>query len=129
MKLFKALPLLLLAPMTACGSTTTVLRYNFVAATLKTKNTNNSFYLESTRCNGTAIYSFSVKNEETLAIHSDVKLVYGALTVTLKQGDNELYKDIIIDNFNEDISLKGLHGKFKMTIIHDDYRGSYKFSW
>ena len=91
---------------------------------------NKSISFSCQKCNGEIVYEIKVKENTDLNIFGNAKINLGALTITVKDEleEEQYYQDIIVDDFDFQITLPESK-KYHISIIHDDFKGSYKLNW
>ena len=124
------LPIIALTSISACafgGGTISKSNATEIGASYTLKS--NSIKYTVLKCNGDITYTFNVKESDALNIAAKIDLSLGALTITLKnEEDEELYKDIVIESCVYDIPLEE-YGKYNLLVHHDDFKGTYNFNW
>ena len=129
MKYLKVLlPILLIPTLTGCGgSMLDDSKCTSFGAVSSVTSTAISYSVQ--KADGTLVYSINVKESHALEIKASVELDKGAITVGLKNKDGEeKYKEIIIETTNFSIPIE-TYGKYKITVICDDFKGKFAFSW
>ena len=112
-----------------CGGGTTLSQNTSISVGQVSSTKNNSISYSCIKCDGTLTYRFTVKESDALEIRSTASIEKGALTVTLTDSDNqEKYKQIIVEDLNYTIPLEK-HGKYKMSVVCDDFKGKFTFDW
>ena len=130
-KLAIIVPILLLALIfVSCSTSVTFTGVRTMCVRSETK------YKVSLSCetfNGTATYKIKTDEDHARAIHYDINVEDGTLTVEIEDNKGEqLYKDVFTPGVFEDkkhrYSLDD-YGKYKIKITADGFKGSYAFDW
>ena len=129
--LLKLSSLFMIPALTGCGIGGTRVVFDRTTSIMSTSNvTGSSISFSCQKCNGEIVYEIKVKENTDLNIYGNAKLNLGALTITVKDEleEEQYYQDIIIDDLEFQITLPEA-GKYHISIIHDDFKGSYKLNW
>ena len=129
--LLKLSSLFMIPALTGCGIGGTRVVFDHTTSIMSTSNvTGSSISFSCQKCNGEIVYEIKVKENTDLNIYGNAKINLGALTITVKDESEEeqYYQDIIIDDLEFQITLPEA-GKYHISIIHDDFKGSYKLNW
>ena len=80
---------------------------------------------------GTGTYTITTEEEHSKNIHCDVTAYSGYVKVTIQddKGTEYLNKELNgKDSYVDDVEL-GDYGKYIITMVFDDYGGTYSFDW
>ena len=130
MKTLKILfPLILIPTLIGCGGGTTLIQSTSISVGQVSTTKSDYISYSCVKCDGTLTYRLTVKESQALEIKSTAKIEKGALTVTLINAkDEEKYKQIIVEDLNYIIPLEE-YGKYKISVVCDDFKGNFTFSW
>ena len=123
--------LFMIPVLTGCGLGGIRVISDHTTAIMSSSNiSGSSISFSCQKCNGEIVYEIKVKENTDLNIYGNAKINLGALTITVKDESEEeqYYQDIIVDDMDFQIALPE-PGKFHLSIIHDDFKGSYKLNW
>ena len=96
------------------------------------QNTATSIDVSCEYCKGTATYKIKIKEEYSQSVKYDIKVKEGTVSIKVEDNDGKEIANQTLnpaeDNYTGTFEL-GDYGKYKITMVFEEFSGSYKFDW
>ena len=130
MRLFRRLSTLLALPFLAgCTNGTMLVSDNTTAVAVVSNMSATEISFSCKKCEGTTVYSFIIKENNSTSIKTNVTLDAGTLSFKITDSDKaEMYNETLEESKNYEINMEK-PGKYRIEIKHSQFQGKYKLNW
>ena len=128
--ILKLMPMCFICAISACNGSVMIVEDHLTSIFSTTNMTSTSLYFSASKSNGYIVYAINVKEGQSLSIKCNATIDLGALTFDVTKQDEEeaFFHKIVTDNLDFEIPLQE-YGKYKIKVIHDEFKGSYCLNW